>query len=141
MEKVGMDAAVFLRFTRMCRNMFIVLSLIGCGILIPVNILGGKGLYKSWSNISVLMKMTPQYMFGEIYWAFVACAYIFNIVVCFFLWWNYRAVVRLRRQYFESQEYQASLHSRTLMVRRARDVVTVALTVTGERRASRASHR
>lgn len=116
-EKVGMDAAIFLRFLRMCRNMFIVLSIIGCGILIPVNIMGGKGSkINNWTNVSVLMKMTPQYMFGDIYWAFVACAYAFNAVVCFFLWWNYRAVVRLRRTYFESQEYQSSLHSRTLMV-------------------------
>ncbi|KAF2092671.1 DUF221-domain-containing protein [Rhizodiscina lignyota] len=115
-EKVGMDATLFLRFTRMCRNMFLVLSIVGCAILIPVNVFGGKGLYKQWTNISVLMKMTPQYMFGEIYWAFVATAYAFNIIICFFLWWNYRAVVRLRKYYFESQEYQSSLHARTLMI-------------------------
>jgi hypothetical protein len=36
--------------------------------------------------------------------------------VCFFLWWNYRAVFKLRRTYFDSQEYKASLHSRSLLV-------------------------
>jgi len=38
------------------------------------------------------------------------------LVSCFWLWINYRSVTRLRREYFESHEYQTSLHSRTLMV-------------------------
>lgn len=115
-QKVGMDAVVFLRFTRMCRNMFLVLTIVGCAILIPINYIGGKKFFRQWNDVKGLMKLTPQYMFGEVYWAFVACAYAFDAIVCFFLWWNYRAVLRLRRQYFESPEYQSSLHSRTLMV-------------------------
>ncbi|KAF1987095.1 DUF221-domain-containing protein [Aulographum hederae CBS 113979] len=115
-EKVGLDAAIFIRFTKMCRNIFLVLTVIGCGILIPTSIVSGKKVYGTWDNISAFMKMTPQYMFGEVFWAFVACAYAFNVVICGFLWWNYRAVARLRRQYFESSEYQMSLHARTLMI-------------------------
>ena len=115
-DKVGLDAAVFLRFAKMCRNMFLVASVVGCGILIPINITGGKGLYGSFSDVAVLMKMTPQYMFGEIFWVHVVCAYLFDIIICYFLWTNYRAVTRLRRAYFDSPEYQASLHARTLMV-------------------------
>src|SRR5437870_5111318 len=34
---VGMDATIFMRFTIMCRNLFVVLSIIGCAVLIPVN--------------------------------------------------------------------------------------------------------
>jgi hypothetical protein len=43
-------------------------------------------------------------------------AYLIQGTVCFFLWWNYRAVFKLRRTYFDSQEYKASLHSRSLLV-------------------------
>ncbi|KAF1813022.1 DUF221-domain-containing protein [Eremomyces bilateralis CBS 781.70] len=114
-EKAGVDAALFLRFAAMLRNMFAVLTVIGCGILIPINILGGHQLTKEFS-ISAFMKMTPQYMFGEKFWGHVAVAYLFDVTVCFFLWWNYRAVVELRRNYFESDDYQRSLHARTLMV-------------------------
>ena len=32
------------------------------------------------------------------------------------LWSNYREYVRLRREYFDSEEYQRSVHSRTLLV-------------------------
>jgi len=117
-EKAGLDAAIFMRFIKMCRNMFLVLSALGCGILIPVNVVTGNvQTFKGNSfNVSGFMKMTPQFMAGQVFWAMVVCAWVIDIVVCFFLWTNYRAVVRLRREYFESKEYQNSLHSRTLMI-------------------------
>jgi hypothetical protein len=62
------------------------------------------------------MKLTPQYIFGPKFWAHVAMAYIFQGTVCFFVWWNYRKVYDLRRAYFNSADYQASLHSRTLLL-------------------------
>jgi hypothetical protein len=61
-------------------------------------------------------KLTPQYIFGPKFWAFVLVAYLIQGTVCFFLWVNYRAVFKLRRAYFDSQEYKASLHSRSLLV-------------------------
>lgn len=109
---------VFLQFLRMLRNIFLVLTAFGCGILIPVNVIGGSAFYKQWDNIATLMKFTPQYIFGPKFWAFVLCSYLFQGTVCGFLWWNYRAVYRLKRAYFESADYQQSLHSRTLLVRR-----------------------
>lgn len=118
-EKVGLDATIFLRFTRMCRNIFLSLSVLGLAVLIPVNVIGGNmqfGKDQKVSVVGIFTKMTPQWMIGEIFWAFVAAAYVINLVCCFWLWINYRSVTRLRREYFESQEYQSSLHARTLMV-------------------------
>lgn len=113
---IGLDAVVFLRFMRMIRNIFLVLSVLGCGILIPVNVVGGSSFYNQWSSVSTLMKFTPQYIFGAKFWAFVLVAYLLQATVCFFLWWNYKAVLKLRRAYFNTQEYKASLHSRTLLL-------------------------
>lgn len=115
-DKIGLDAVLFLRFMRMVRNIFLVVTVFGCGILIPVNVVGGSNFYQQWHNISTLMKFTPQYIFGRKFWAFVIVAYLIEATVCFFLWWNYKAVFKLRRTYFESQEYKSSLHSRTLLV-------------------------
>ena len=115
-DKIGLDAVLFMRFLRMLRNMFVVLSIIGCGILIPVNIVG-RNTYGDYSDVATLMKFTPQYGYGGTkYWAFVIVAYLFQGTICGFIWWNYRAVLKLRRTYFESAEYKASLHSRTLLV-------------------------
>lgn len=110
----GLDAAVFLRFTRMCRNMFLVLTIIGCSVLIPTNWTGAdKSLAKGQPGFVL---MSPQIVFGPPLWAQVVCAWVFDVVVAYFLWSNYRAVRRLRRAYFESDEYQSRLHSRTLLV-------------------------
>ncbi|USP82617.1 hypothetical protein yc1106_09891 [Curvularia clavata] len=115
-DKIGLDAVVFLRFMRMIRNIFFVLTIIGCLILIPVNVVGGSPFYKQWSSIGTLMKITPQYIFGRKFWAYVAFAYMIQATVCFFIWRNYAAVLRLRRAYFNTEEYKSSLHARTLLL-------------------------
>lgn len=117
MHIVGMDAVVFLRVARMCRNMFLVLAVVGCAIIIPVNITKSTlsdGQQKNATNAIFLM--TPRELYGHAYWAFVVVAYMFDIIVCSFLWWTYRAVHQLRRKYMDSPEYQNSLHARTLMI-------------------------
>ena len=112
---IGLDATIFLRVLRMCRNMFVVIAVVGCAILIPVNLSkGAKGVDEAGTQF--ILRVTPLNTSGEPNWAITICAWIFNIVVCIFLWWNYRAVLRLRRQYYDSTEYQNSLHARTLMV-------------------------
>ncbi|KAF2632481.1 DUF221-domain-containing protein [Macroventuria anomochaeta] len=119
-DRIGLDATVFLRFARMCRNMFITLAVFGCAIIIPVNITYSirQGRIKNLGDESkyIFVMMTPSQLSGEVFWAHVVVAYIFDIIVCGFLWRTYRAVHRLRRRYMESADYQNSLHARTLMV-------------------------
>jgi hypothetical protein len=121
-EKIGMDATIFLRVARMCRNLFIVLALAGCAIIIPINVTGSQKQQKiSLSNgntatVSAIFMMTPRDLEGQIFWAFVGVGYVFDIIICAFLWTTYRAVHRLRRKYLDSPEYQNSLHARTLMI-------------------------
>ncbi|KAI0484990.1 DUF221 domain protein [Xylariaceae sp. FL0804] len=109
----GMDAAIFLRFTRMCRNIFLTIALIGCAILLPTFYLlnSDKTGDQQW-----FMRFTPSNVFGQPIWAIVVMGYIVNAVVCGFLWWNYRKVLELRRVYYEGEEYQRSLSARTLML-------------------------
>ncbi|KAL5113476.1 hypothetical protein ACEQ8H_008640 [Pleosporales sp. CAS-2024a] len=115
-DKIGLDAVIFLRFLRMIRNIFCVVTVVGCAILAPINVAGGSPFYKQWKSVPTLLKLTPQYIFGQKFWAYVLVAYLIQGTVCFFLWWNYRAVFKLRRTYFDSSEYQASLHSRSLLI-------------------------
>lgn len=117
-EAIGLDAVVFLRFTRMCRNLFLAMSLIGCAVLIPTNVSGSLKT-ASFKKLSPFTLMTPLNAPPRSLWAQVVCSWIFDAMLAFALWWNYRAVTKLRRQYFESPEYQARLHGRTLMVSRS----------------------
>jgi hypothetical protein len=111
---IGLDATVFLRVLGMFRNIFLCIAVVGCGILIPVNMI--KGVVATGSTTDFVSRITPANVYGNANWGMTICAWLFDIIVIFFLWWNYRAVLRLRRTYFESPEYQNSLHARTLMV-------------------------
>ncbi|KAK8017573.1 hypothetical protein PG993_013899 [Apiospora rasikravindrae] len=113
-EKIGQDATIFLRFIKMSRNIMIVLSVIGCGVYLPLNIIENGKAPDATTN--VFMKFSPRHLDGDPVWVHVVVSYVFDIVICFFLWSTYRAVTRIRREYFESSEYQSSLHARTLMV-------------------------
>ncbi|KAG8525948.1 uncharacterized protein KY384_000710 [Bacidia gigantensis] len=116
-EKIGLDATVFLRFTKMCRNMFGILTIVACGLVLPTNLItGGKDAFaKSTKQTGFWITSTPQYTRGSVLWVHVLAAYLANMVVIFYLWRNYVVITRLRRGYFESSEYLQSLHSRTLM--------------------------
>ena len=117
-EKIGLDATVFLRFTKMCRNIFILVTLVAVAILLPANVISSKKHPSQVVGVShgFLSDSTPLSVKGPALWVHVVCAWAINIIVAFFLWRNYAAVTRLRRQYFESAEYLTALHSRTLML-------------------------
>jgi hypothetical protein len=119
-NKIGLDAIIFLRFLRMCRTIFFFLGIIGCLVMIPVNITCNLknqwALAGSSSSARWFILMTPNYTWGSCMWAHVLIAWIFDFIIMYFLWRNYGAVLKLRRNYFESAEYQASVYSRTLMV-------------------------
>ena len=115
-EKLGLDAAVFLRFTRMCRNIFLIASVIGIGIILPANVIGNEKSLVPRGQNRFFTLMTPLAVFKHPpLWTHVFSAYLIDIIICFFLWQNYGAITRLRRHYFESTDYLQSLHSRTLM--------------------------
>ena len=98
------------------------MSIIGCAVMIPINISLSHSNYSNSNGgkqsiiSSAFTTMTPQYVSSMAIWSQVVCAWSFDAIVGFFLWWNYRAVVALRRRYFQSPEYHRTLHARTLMI-------------------------
>ncbi|CAN6617525.1 hypothetical protein TRVA0_007S00430 [Trichomonascus vanleenenianus] len=117
-EKLGIDAAVFIRFERMLRNIFLVCAIIGCGVAIPVNIIfNERSLNKTEiEQLGVFGMLTPTGVAGLPFAAHIALGYVFNIVVFVFLWNNFAKVVQIRRKAFMSKEYQQVLFMRTLLV-------------------------
>lgn len=112
---IGVDAAVFLQTTRMCRNMFFCLAIVACAIILPVNLaLSPDNTFKS--SLQIISWLTPINTFGRPFWAYVICAYAFDIIICGFLLSTYRSTYQLRRKFMESPEYHSSLYSRTLMI-------------------------
>ncbi|KAK5162822.1 uncharacterized protein LTR77_011148 [Saxophila tyrrhenica] len=114
-DQIGLDAVVFLRFTRLIRNLFATLTIIAGITLVPINVTQVQESHAS--GVSVFSRLTPQYSRSSpVFWVYVGVAYLFDIVICLYLWYGYRAVLRLKRSYFRSPEYGASLHARTLLL-------------------------
>lgn len=120
LDIIGLDALVFLRFLRMCRNIFGILGLLSTAVIIPVNVVAAKKWAKDTHNTDLLKNplalMTTQVVWGDSMWAHVVAAYVFCFIVLYFLWSNYKAITELKQKYFRSEAYQNAIASRSLMI-------------------------
>ncbi|RUP43321.1 hypothetical protein BC936DRAFT_137342 [Jimgerdemannia flammicorona] len=127
-EKIGFDAVLFLRFLSVCRRILYFIGAVGVFILIPVNIIATK-YTGDWpprtSAVDFLSMSTINDYSGDDsnhpeeprwYWAHVGATWLFSLVVYCFLYNSYSSYVDFRRKYFESEEYQNSMHAKTLAV-------------------------
>ena len=115
LRQVGLDATIFLRFTRMLRNVFTMLALTASAVLIPVNIRTADPALSA--AVPFFLKVSPQYLNGSAsLWGYVAVAYVFNGIVCAFLWYNYRAVLRLKVEYYRNLDPHSHVEARTILM-------------------------
>ena len=130
LEKIGLDAVLFLRFWRMCRNIFICLG-IGSAVIIPFNIIVGLKTVGGQANVAknkyvlqslILTNRSPLGLLSiegitqSYLWMQIIFCWIYDGVVIFWLYKGYIGMIALRRKFFYSVEYQGSMHSRTLIV-------------------------
>lgn len=118
LDKSGLDAVVYIRFIAMCRNIFAILSVLGVLVILPINVVYNKRspLAPSLSFKDAFSLTTPILISGDITIAHVTLAYIFDLIICFFLWTNYEHIIKLRRSLYVTEEYQNALFMRTLML-------------------------
>ena len=114
-DKIGLDAAIYLRFVRLCRWLFSAIALLTCAVLIPVNVVYNLRFVPS-KNRDVLSMLTIRSVGGNWIIAHVVVTYMITFLVIGFVYVHWREVVRLRREWFRSPEYIQSFYARTLMV-------------------------
>jgi hypothetical protein len=118
-EKLGIDAAIFIRFHRMCRNMFFLISVVACGVVIPINVyfnLQSQYADSLRNANDIFILMTPSLVTGLPLVAHVALGWIIDMIVLTFLWVNFKKVISIRRKTFMSKEYQRALFMKTLLI-------------------------
>jgi len=115
LQKIGPDAVAYLRFLRMIRWMFTAISILCCGILIPINIYYNTKVSKDPSQ-NILLLLTIRDVRGDWLWAHVVMTYIVTFVVFAFIYIHWNAMVRVRGMWFRSPEYLNSFYARTLMI-------------------------
>lgn len=114
-DKIGLDAVTFLRFLRMFRRLFSCIAILCCGVLLPINISYNlKHVDKGGRDI--LSMLTIRDVGGNFLFVHVAVTYLIAFLVMFFVYMNWRAMVRLRHTWFRSPEYAQSFYARTLTV-------------------------
>jgi len=116
-DKIGLDAVIFIRFVRMCRHVFIIMAVVGCGALIPVNIIStnrSQAQDQPPPDKISLLSMAGVVDFNWL-WAHVGATWLFSLILIFAMFHGYRTFLKFRIQYFESESYQENMASRTLM--------------------------
>lgn len=118
LEKTGLDALVYIKFVKLCRNIFVLFAIVGCAVIIPINWIFNR---KNAQFHTIIQKdyfvlMTPIFIRGNYMIPHIVLSWLFTFTICYFLWTNYTSVIRIRRALFMSAEYQSALFMRTLMV-------------------------
>jgi hypothetical protein len=114
-DKVGLDATTFLRFLRMMRWLFTCLAILSAGALIPGDAMFSLKNTKP-KNRTPLSILTIQDVGGNLLYIHIAASYVFTAVVCGFVWVNWKAMTRLRHEWFRSPDYQFHFFARTLLI-------------------------
>ncbi|KAF8161274.1 hypothetical protein B0H34DRAFT_840346 [Crassisporium funariophilum] len=113
-RKIGLDAVAFLRFLHLLRWLFTLTALIGCGILIPLDLL--YTLSAKPPEFNILSAMTIRDVQGPRLYAHIGVTYLITFVLLVLVHHHWRAIYTLRNQWFRSSEYQRSFHARTLCI-------------------------
>ncbi|TFY80097.1 hypothetical protein EWM64_g3912 [Hericium alpestre] len=114
-EKLGLDAATFLRFGRMIRWIFSGIAVVACAVLIPVNIVYNLRKVPK-EDRDILSMMTIRDVGGNLLFVHVGVTYLITAFVMVAVWMNWRQMVILRRNWFRSPEYMEAFYARTLAV-------------------------
>ncbi|KAF5393209.1 hypothetical protein D9757_000515 [Collybiopsis confluens] len=114
-EKIGLDAVTFLRFGRFMRWLFLGITALTCGILLPVNAVYNVKKVTSEKR-DVLSMLTIRDVSGNILFVHVTVTYLITFLIMGLVYIHWKKMVELRRQWFRSPEYAQSFYARTLQV-------------------------
>lgn len=101
-DKLGLDAVTFLRFTRMTRSLYSAIAFTCCAILIPINVSYNIKNIPS-ADRDVLSMLTIRDVKGSFLFAHVVVSYVISALVMFFVWRHWKEMLRLRQQWFRSR--------------------------------------
>jgi hypothetical protein len=126
-KKCGLDAYFFLRYLRALLKIFIPMAFIIMPILLPMNLIGGRGNHfaegyfnnSNWQNVTGL----DQLAWGNVrpqntnrYWAHLVLAVGVVIWTCFVFFDELRGYIRLRQDYLTSPQHRLRASATTVLV-------------------------
>ncbi|KAK0195739.1 DUF221-domain-containing protein [Armillaria mellea] len=115
-EKIGLDGVTFLRFLSLLRTLFSLISILTCGVLIPVNVMYNRSDEVDSRQTDILSILTIRDVKGSSLYATIAVSYLITALVIILVYIYWRKMVQLRKDWFRSPEYQNSFYARTLSI-------------------------
>ncbi|KAI8989431.1 hypothetical protein BDB01DRAFT_848605 [Pilobolus umbonatus] len=97
LQKIGCDALLFIRFIRLVRKLLLCMSIIGIGVLIPINIVATKAT-GDWppppGDIQILSLSGINFQDGKLrpdpdtnwYWSPFAATWCFSLMIAYFMY-------------------------------------------------------
>lgn len=118
---LGLDAAVYLQFATLCRNIFLMGTVIAGSVIIPINIVYNLRAVSSAGAAAQARRdyfflTTPTLLRGKTMSAHVAVTWALDFVVCGLVWIHTARVVKLRQRQMRQAAGIDALYMRTLMV-------------------------
>ena len=114
LSKIGLDAVAFLKFLHLLRWIFTLTALVGCGALIPIDLL--YTLSVKPPQFDILSAMSIQFVQGGRLYAHIAATYLFTVFLMILVYSHWRSMYQLRNEWFRSPEYQHLFYARTLCI-------------------------
>jgi hypothetical protein len=114
-DKIGLDAVTYLRFGRLMRWLFTGVTLLTCGILLPINAVYNIKKVDS-ADRDILSMLTIRNVSGNVLFVHVAVTYLITFLIIGLVYINWKKMIQLRRQWYRSPEYLESFYARTLQV-------------------------
>ncbi|KAK0212532.1 hypothetical protein DFS33DRAFT_1390912, partial [Desarmillaria ectypa] len=115
-EEIGLDGVTFLRFLSLLRTLFSGVSILTCGVLIPVNVIYNRSDKVDSRQTDILSILTIRDVKGNSLYAAVAVSYLITALVIVLVYIYWRNMLRLRKEWFRSPEYTNSFYARTLSI-------------------------
>lgn len=128
-QKCGLDAYFFLRYLRTLLKIFVPLAFVILPILIPTNLVRGRGdsfavgkyslnqtLYTNVSGLDQLAWGNVRPDRNSRYWAHLILAILVVVYTCFIFFDELRGYIRLRQAYLTSPQHRLRASATTVLV-------------------------
>lgn len=89
-EKIGLDAVAFLRFLSLLRTLFSLISILTCGVLIPINVIYNRSDKVDSGQTDILSIITIRDVKGSSLYAAIAVSYLITalVIILVYIYWR-----------------------------------------------------
>lgn len=120
-DALGLDAVVYLQFVALCRNVFVVGTVLAGAVVVPINIVYNLHAVNSAgaatpARSDYFFLTTPTLLRGAPMGAHVAVTWAIDFVACWFVWTHTARVVALRQRRMRQAARAGTLYMRIVMV-------------------------